>query len=117
MTFEDLKKEITQHGDSVHVDLWYPRTENPIKAIQVGLMDVRAADDIRVEYDFNRDGWVIKQAQIFQWEADDEVCDPKWTEVAFIQAWASEHSLTIVEPDTTKIQVVQKDGFSVGGAG
>ena len=25
--------------------------------------------------------------------------------------------LTIVEPDTTKIQVVQKDGFSVGGAG
>jgi hypothetical protein len=25
--------------------------------------------------------------------------------------------LTIVEPDTTKIQVVQQDGFSVGGAG
>ena len=25
--------------------------------------------------------------------------------------------LTDVEPDTTKIQVVQKDGFSVGGAG
>ena len=27
------------------------------------------------------------------------------------------HSLTIVEPDTTKIHVAQKDGFSVGGAG
>ena len=56
MTFDELKKEITQQGDSVHVDLWYPRTANPIKAVQVGLVDVRAADDIRIEYDFDRDG-------------------------------------------------------------
>ena len=28
-----------------------------------------------------------------------------------------ERCLTIVEPDTTKIQVVQQDGFSNGGAG
>lgn len=53
-------------------------------------MDLRAADDIRIEYDFGRDGWVIKQAQVFEWEIDDEICDPQWKEVAFIEAWASE---------------------------
>jgi hypothetical protein len=77
-------------GDALHVDIWYPRTDNPIKAIEVGLMDVRAADDIRIEYDFVRDGWVIKQAQVFEWGADKEICDPQWKEVAFVEAWASE---------------------------
>jgi hypothetical protein len=88
---DDVVKHIEQYGDALHIDIWYPQLENsPIKAVQVGLMDVRAADDIRIEYDFERDGWVIKQAQVFEWEADDDICDPQWKEVAFIQAWASE---------------------------
>ena len=74
-------------GDTAHVDLWYPRSSD-VKAIEVGLMDVRAADAIRIEYDFHRDGWVVKQASNFTWDADDTVCDRGWTEVAFIQAWA-----------------------------
>ena len=90
MTKEELLKEVKQYGDALHIDIWYPRTDNTIKAIQLGLMDVRAADDIRIEYDFERDGWVIKQAQVFEWSVDDEVCDPQWMEVAFIEAWASE---------------------------
>ena len=90
MNKDELLKEVEQYGDALHIDIWYPRTDNPIKAIQVGLMDVRAADDIRIEYDFQRDGWVIKQAQVFEWGADDEVCDPQWKEVAFVEAWASE---------------------------
>jgi hypothetical protein len=88
MTSENEKAE--RRGDTLCIELWYPRVDGNAKAIQVGLMDVRAADDIRIEYDFERDGWVIKQAQIFEWEADDNVCDPQWKEVAFIEAWASE---------------------------
>lgn len=75
--------------DTHYVGLEYPRNSD-IKYIRVGLMDVRAADDILIEYDFERDGWVIKQAQVFQWDVNDERCDPEWKEVAFVQAWASE---------------------------
>ncbi len=76
------------HPDGVHVDLWYPRNEGATQAIVVGLCDVRAADSVRVSYDFERDGWVIQQAKKSSWEPGDTVCDPQWTEVAFIQAWA-----------------------------
>ncbi|HYF35317.1 MAG TPA: hypothetical protein VD994_08525 [Prosthecobacter sp.] len=79
--------ELEFEGDTAKVDLWYPRSE-PIKAIEVGLMDVRAADSLRIEYDFERDGYVIKQASRFSWPADDEVCDPDWQEVHFVKAWA-----------------------------
>jgi hypothetical protein len=67
---------------------WYPRTAGEPKVIEVGLVDTRAADGLRIEYDFTRDGWVIKQASRFKWPDDDEVQDPDWQEVAFIKAWA-----------------------------
>jgi hypothetical protein len=76
-------------GDTAHIDLWYPR-HNDVKYIRVNLMDVRAADDIRISYDFERDGYVIEQASVFEWECDDEICDPDWQEVAFIKAWQRE---------------------------
>jgi len=69
------------------IDLWYPRIEENVKEIEIGLMDVRAADSILVSYDFERDGWVVKQASTFQWEISDAILDPDWQEVAFIQAW------------------------------
>ena len=77
-------------GDTFLIDLWYPRLDDHTKEIKVGLMDVRAADSIRISYDFGRDGWVIKQASTFEWPADDSPCDSDWQEVAFIQAWARE---------------------------
>lgn len=77
---------VEQHKNVLHTNIWYPR-HNQINTIQVGLYDVRAADDIQISYDFDRDGWVVKQASTFQWDADDEVCNPDWQEVAFIQAW------------------------------
>jgi hypothetical protein len=70
-----------------YIDIEYPRVEGNINCIKVGLSDVRAADSIRIKYDFDRDGWVIEQASIFQWEVDDFVCDEDWKEVSFIQAW------------------------------
>lgn len=75
------------HGDTVAIDLFYPRIE-AIKHIQVGLVDVRAADSIRIHYDFERDGYVIEQASTFEWDGNDATCDPDWQEVAFVTAWA-----------------------------
>ena len=53
-------------------------------------MDVRAADNIRISYDYDRDGWVVEQSSIFEWDADDEECDEDWQEVAFVKAWERE---------------------------
>lgn len=72
------------------VSLCYPRNPGHITHLEVDLEDVRAADSLRVSYDFDRDGWKIEQAQFFSWESGDKVCDPGWIEVAFIQAWAKQ---------------------------
>ena len=77
-------------GTTLVTEINYPRNDNsPIKAIEVDLCDVRSADSIRISYDFDRNGWKIEQAQYFEWEYDDKVCDPGWKEVGFIQAWGS----------------------------
>lgn len=75
-------------GDTARVDLFYPRNPDSAKAVEIGLMDVRAADSIKVSYDFDRDGWSIKQASKFEWSSDDGECDSDWQEVAFVKAWA-----------------------------
>jgi hypothetical protein len=65
------------------VDLYYPGTgddEEVVDAIEIALMHVRAARDIRITYDFHRDGWVIS-AQT------DANFDGPWVEKAFIPAW------------------------------
>jgi len=72
------------------VDLWYPRvdterTDDKPQAAIVGLMDVRAADDIRITYDFDRDGYVIQQVPLTGTEYDFQ--EGEWTEVAFVPAW------------------------------
>lgn len=90
MTLEEevdyLIKQVSHSEDAIQIDLIYPRHRS-IKAIEVGLEDVRAADSIRIEYDFDRDGYVIKQASRFWWLAGEPI-DQGWTEVAFVQAWA-----------------------------
>lgn len=43
----------------IQSELWYPRQPGRKDKIQIGLIDVRAANDIVVMYDFKRDGWVI----------------------------------------------------------
>lgn len=78
-----LGDHIQVHGRTLVVDLWYPRSDDEFNAVQVGLCDVRASDDLLIEYDFDRDGWVIKQ------EAG-KAPDTQWQEVYFAQAWALE---------------------------
>lgn len=55
--------------------LWYPRVDGNGSSVAVSLYDVRAADDLRISYDFERDGWSIARG-----EKPD-------AEVAFVPAW------------------------------
>lgn len=70
-------------------ELWYPDMDNRDKAVQVTLYHVRAADDLRISYDFHRDGWVIEQASCFEFLDLDNI-DEGWKEVAFCEAWQCE---------------------------
>lgn len=87
---------IHKSGDELAVTLTYPPYEgdpNPVgkcRYVHVDQESVRASDGIRLHYDYVRDGFVIEQASTFQWEADDQICDPDWREVAFIRSWARE---------------------------
>jgi len=82
---------VSRDGTHTLADLWYPRLPESPSYILVGLIDVRAADDIRISYDFDRDGWRIEQATVFEWDGEADDCgDPGWLEVAFIKAWASQ---------------------------
>lgn len=77
-----------------HEYIWwsYPEIYDRSKqsTLTISLCHTRAADDIRIKYDSDRDGWVIEQASVFEWEAGDKSCDQDWKEVAFVQAWARE---------------------------
>jgi len=63
------------YGDECRVELHYPEI-SVVKKLVIGLSDVRAADDVRVSYDYERDGWKIEQASVFSWKGEDNVCDP-----------------------------------------
>lgn len=76
---------------TLDIDLYYPRPQSKdATKVVLGLRDIRASDGVRLSYDFERDGWIIEQASIFEWEGDDDVCDPDWQEVAFIESWGRE---------------------------
>lgn len=68
-----------------YIELEYPRVEGNVNKIIVGLTDVRAADSIQIEYDFDRDGWVIKMDKTREMEVIEEE-----VEVAFVPAWNTE---------------------------
>ena len=86
-----ILEEAKVYGDAMHIDLWYPDVpDTAVRKFVIGLMDVRAADEIRVSYDKERDGWKIEQASTFSWDENDDVCDMDWQEVAFVQAWGRE---------------------------
>jgi hypothetical protein len=89
---KDFPDQFRRRGKTIGVELWYPGLGENATHVEVGLQHVRAADSVRISYDFERDGWKIEQASVFEWEADDTVCDPDWQEVAFVGAWARQES-------------------------
>lgn len=73
-------------GDELHVELKYPGQPGRPTAVVVGLESVRAADDIRLVYDFRRDGWAVQRATRFSWDEGEDI-DHGWVEVAYLQSW------------------------------
>lgn len=68
-------------ADLLEANLCYPRSGGP-KAVEVGLIDVRCAASLRIEYDFGRDGWVIRREEVVLLSDHSE--EQQWPEVAFI---------------------------------
>ena len=90
---DDHNFHCTQCGDTVYIELTYPNLDSKkVKYVQFDQESVRASDGIRLSYDYERDGYIIEQQSIFEWDIDDEVCDPDWKEVSFIKAWGRETS-------------------------
>jgi hypothetical protein len=77
--------------EPVYLDLYYPRLEQNPSKIVIALMDVRAAQDIHVTYDFDRDGWVISKDMSNDLDLDAE---EDLREVAFIPAWHTKEGKT-----------------------
>lgn len=77
---------VERRGRLLRIDMVYPRNNDNVNEVEVGIECVRAADSILISYDFDRDGYSIKQASRFEW-FDGEDPDSDWQEVAFIPAW------------------------------
>lgn len=91
MRIENIEVYNTQDEDVMHIEIDYPRS-NKINTVEIGLCEVRAADDIRVKYDFERDGWVILQPRVYHPQIGENAYDYKeeWIESAFCPAWKYE---------------------------
>lgn len=85
--------------NETRIKLQYPRDKSSAKFAIVGLVDVRAADDIRISYDFDRDGWKIEQEQIVN-DNGNYQCAGKWIESAFVPAYGQEKQIN--EQNETK---------------
>jgi hypothetical protein len=70
----------------IGAELWYPRNEGAPTEVRIGLTDVRAADDLIIRFDFERNGWVLLQEE-FTEVADGLVPTGQTTEVGFVPAW------------------------------
>ncbi len=77
----DSPDQVYARGDTLSVALWYPRLEtSKLQHVQVELLDVRAADAIRITFDFERDGYLIERC-ILDGEEDSGF---RYKEVAFV---------------------------------
>lgn len=80
-------------GNVVRVEMDYPKATN-INTVEVGVTAVRAVDNIRVHFDFDRDGWVITQPQRWHTPHPTEPnvfeLQEEWVEAAFCPAWQFE---------------------------
>ena len=84
------------------VDLWYPRiadgrTPDEATSVRVRLMDARAADDLVIDYDFDRDGYRIRMADVAEHEEDDSPL----VEVAFVPGGVEAKAPALPAPGVT----------------
>ena len=99
---EDYKKGISviERNNTIVAEFLYPRN-NQIKFIEVGMCDVRATDNIRISFDFERSGWKIEQPYINEKDMGSyiEASEDTWEEVGFFPNWnLKEKGIKIVYP-------------------
>lgn len=93
----DHPDQLHRYGKMLSIELWYPGVGDNADIIELGLCHVRAADSIRIHYDFERNGYVIQQdayANHDGWSESKE----DWQEVAFVGAWARETDVVEAPP-------------------
>lgn len=73
------------YNEPIIVQLHYPRMDTNPSDIRIELFDVRAANDITIRFDFERDGWVIL-SNCEDPDSTDEV-GLELYEVGFVPAW------------------------------
>lgn len=81
-------------GQTVCVELQYPRVNGNANEVTVDMADVRAADGLRIHYDFERDGWAIEQPVWTETDCTGET----YREAAFLPSWQFDDSEDEVEP-------------------
>lgn len=77
---------------TAYIDWSYPNiyaSKDRLDRLHIGLSHVRAADDLVIEYDGDRDGWVIRMDRTRRMDGWSEVVEEA-VEVAFIPAWNEE---------------------------
>lgn len=97
---KEIVNESHSNKDTFFAYFWYPPRDPDqagIKFIELGLVDGRAADNIRIHFDFKRDGYVIEQGSIATWKGDDKICDRDWQEVAFVEPYKREEERNVRE--------------------
>lgn len=72
--------------EEVHLNLFYPRVEGNPDSIKIALFDVRAANDITIKFDFDRNGWVI-YSDMLDPDLHEDQTENELQEVAFVTAW------------------------------
>lgn len=75
----------------VRIEINHPRN-NVIDTVEIDISCVRAIDEIRIKYDFERDGWVIYQPRDYYVKVDENRYEhlEEWIESAFCPAWKFE---------------------------
>jgi hypothetical protein len=90
MEYKNVDLRIEEDKNVLQTELKYPYNKE-IDTIQIGISDIRAADDVRVRYDFERDGWVMEQPrQYYIPEEGFYELGVEWIESAFCPSWQYE---------------------------
>ncbi|AGK86865.1 hypothetical protein FDJ58_gp057 [Bacillus phage SIOphi] len=95
MRVDNVEIRKVEYEKLVHLEIEHP-VDNSIDTVEIGLCSVRASDDIRIKYDFDRGGWVIYQPKGYFTEVSRssgrivEEYHEEWIESAFCPSWKNQ---------------------------
>lgn len=85
-----LDQLVKRYGPEIHVDLWYPEVTDECKVVEIDLMCVRASNSLRVQFDHERNGFVLTMEEFLAHTSEcSKLKEPTYVEVGFVPAWAA----------------------------